>query len=97
MNEQNIEQLIAANERLGQELDRWQLIARDLIGELTIKQVEQPWISDIDDELNDMPEISPRPVHRTCGNLVSYENVSAGYFAACQYCDADLYRFETRG
>ena len=58
MNKQNIEQLIAANERLGQELDRWQLIARDLIGELTIEQVEQPWIFDIENELDNMPEIN---------------------------------------
>lgn len=92
-----VDHLIKENERLGQELDRWQLIARDLIGELTIKQVEQPWISDIDDELNGMPEIRPRPVHRTCGNLVSYKNVSDGYFASCEYCDEDLYRFETKG
>jgi hypothetical protein len=56
MNE--LEQLTAANERLGQELDRWQLIARDLIGELTIEQVQQPWISDIENELDTMPEIT---------------------------------------
>lgn len=62
MNE--LEQLIATNERLGQELDRWQLIARDLIGELTISQVQQPWIFDIENELNTMPEIRPMAARR---------------------------------
>ena len=62
MNE--MQQLIAANEQLGQELDRWQLIARDLIGELTIKQVQQPWIFEIENQLNTMPEIRPTTARR---------------------------------
>lgn len=53
-----VDHLIKENERLGQELDRWQLIARDLIGELTIGQVQQEWIFQVQNELDNMSEIS---------------------------------------
>jgi len=49
------------NEDLGQELDRWQLIARDLIIELSGGVVDltgQPaWIVNIWEELAEMPEM----------------------------------------
>lgn len=57
-NTPTVEQLIEANEALGQELDRWQIIARDLIGELTIEQTAQTWVSEIETELDAMPEIT---------------------------------------
>lgn len=53
-----VDHLIKENERLGQELDRWQLIARDLIDEMTIGQVQQEWIFQVQNELDNMPEIT---------------------------------------
>ena len=32
--------------------------------------------------------------HNRCGNPVSQEDVSAGYYAQCPDCDEDLYSFE---
>lgn len=50
------------NEELGQELDRWQLIARDLIEELSDllqhKGLPLPeWAKDVWEELAEMPEM----------------------------------------
>jgi hypothetical protein len=33
--------------------------------------------------------------HLRCGNAVSFEKVSDGYYAQCPSCDEDLYSFET--
>jgi uncharacterized paraquat-inducible protein A len=33
-------------------------------------------------------------IHRKCGNVVSYKNVTKGYKAQCPKCDEDLYSFE---
>jgi uncharacterized paraquat-inducible protein A len=30
-----------------------------------------------------------------CDYFVSFEEVSAGYFCVCPYCDEDLFSFET--
>jgi hypothetical protein len=32
--------------------------------------------------------------HFRCGAMVSFENVSAGYFAQCPECDEDVFSFE---
>jgi hypothetical protein len=52
---------MASNEDLGQELDRWQLIARDLIKEITNNRPqvlrEGDWIKKVWDELAEMPEM----------------------------------------
>lgn len=47
-------------EQLGQELDRWQLIARDLIEELqnhVAKEEMLEWIHEVAEELSLMPEM----------------------------------------
>lgn len=33
-------------------------------------------------------------MHARCGELVSFVNVSKGYYAQCPTCDEDLYSFE---
>ena len=37
----------------------------------------------------------PSIVCKRCGELVSFSNVSADYFAYCENHDEDLYEFET--
>lgn len=32
--------------------------------------------------------------HKRCGNPVSFEQVTTGYFAQCPTCDEDLFSFE---
>lgn len=34
------------------------------------------------------------PVHDRCDTLVSFEQVSEGYYAQCPNCDEDLFSFE---
>ena len=50
-----------SNEELGQELDRWQLIARDLVLELnggfTILKGQPDWVVKVWEELAEMPEM----------------------------------------
>ena len=33
-------------------------------------------------------------IHNRCGNLISFNDVSEGYYAQCPSCDEDLYSFE---
>ena len=33
-------------------------------------------------------------IHNRCGTSISFEDVSAGYYAQCPTCDEDLYSFE---
>lgn len=32
--------------------------------------------------------------HTLCGELISFNDVSKGYYAQCPNCDEDLYSFE---
>ena len=33
--------------------------------------------------------------HTRCGETISFDEVTAGYYAQCPNCDEDLYSFET--
>ena len=35
-------------------------------------------------------------VHRTCGNEVSFKEVTKGYYAQCPKCDEDVFSFEVK-
>ena len=44
--------------------------------------------------LKELAQGTTNKIHTRCGELVSFTDVSKGYYAQCPKCDEDLYSFE---